>query len=240
MITSTGLEYFKNIYDVVPQWVQKMYDYNPAILDHYTNLRSEAMKAGSLSVKEKDTLLVGMNAARLYERSMVYHTKGAIDGGLTLPELVEYLLVSYLYNNEKALLVSVKSFDYALELLGIEKTTKILKSDSALDIISYYKSYLKQEERSYIEKIEELLKANDENALSKKLLENGFVSSQLKHALMVGIYTTVLQNQPVETWTVKARNIGVSEEQLAEVGYICLLTAGIPAWFEISDSLVQK
>ena len=37
-----------------------------------------------------------------------------------------------------------------------------------------------------------------------------------------------------------ARANGVSEAQLADVGFICLLTAGIPAWFEASDSLIEK
>ena len=106
---SKGLEYFKQVYDVVPGWVQKMHDYNPIILDHYTNLRGDIMKAGYLSVKEKDIFLVGINTARLYERSMVYHTKGSMDGGATLPELVEYLIVSYLYNGAKALKTGLKS-----------------------------------------------------------------------------------------------------------------------------------
>ena len=88
-----GLAYFKEVYDVVPGWVQKLHDYNPAVLDHYTSLRGEIMLDGALTRKEKDILLVGMNAARLYEKDVVYHTKGAIDFGATIPELVEYLLV---------------------------------------------------------------------------------------------------------------------------------------------------
>ncbi|MFJ7832162.1 hypothetical protein ACIQXU_18350 [Peribacillus sp. NPDC097284] len=61
-----------------------------------------------------------MNAARMYERSMVYHTKGAIDGGATLPELVEYLIVPYLYNGAQVLKIGIKSLEYALSLKGIE------------------------------------------------------------------------------------------------------------------------
>lgn len=48
---STGLDYFKKVYDVVPGWVQKMHDYNPSMLDHYTALRGAAMADGVLSVK---------------------------------------------------------------------------------------------------------------------------------------------------------------------------------------------
>lgn len=107
-MSSKGLAYFKKVYDQVPGWVQQMHDYSSNMLDQYTSLRGDIMKPGALSVKEKDILLVGMNAARLYERSMVYHTKGAIDGGASLPELAEYLLVSYLYNGEQALLTGLK------------------------------------------------------------------------------------------------------------------------------------
>ena len=60
---STGLDYFKKVYDIVPGWVQKMHDYNPAMLDHYTALRGAAMQQGYLSIKEKDILLVGMNCS---------------------------------------------------------------------------------------------------------------------------------------------------------------------------------
>ncbi|WP_342599191.1 hypothetical protein MHB48_17685 [Psychrobacillus sp. FSL H8-0483] len=39
------------------------------------------------------------------------------------------------------------------------------------------------------------------------------------------------------SWIEKARAVGATEADLADVGYICILTAGIPSWFEISDSL---
>ena len=49
---------------------------------------------------------------------MGYHTKGAIDFGSTIPELVEYFLVSYLYGGTDALKVSLEALSYALELKG--------------------------------------------------------------------------------------------------------------------------
>ena len=65
---SKGLAYFQQVYDEVPGWVQKMHDYSPVVLDHYTGLRGEIMQDGALSRKEKDVLLASMNAARLYPR----------------------------------------------------------------------------------------------------------------------------------------------------------------------------
>jgi alkylhydroperoxidase/carboxymuconolactone decarboxylase family protein YurZ len=57
---------------------------------------------------------------------------------------------------------------------------------------------------------------------------------------MTGIFITELKGKQVEKWMEAARENGASEEQLADVGFICLLTAGIPAWFEASDSLIEK
>ncbi|MEI2472008.1 hypothetical protein V8V75_20970 [Peribacillus frigoritolerans] len=57
---------------------------------------------------------------------------------------------------------------------------------------------------------------------------------------MTGIFITELKGKQVGEWMEAARVNGASEEQLAEVGLICLLTAGIPAWFEASDSLIEN
>ncbi|QDQ00411.1 carboxymuconolactone decarboxylase family protein [Lysinibacillus fusiformis] len=237
---ATGLEYFKKVYDVVPGWVQKMHDYNPAMLDHYTALRGAAMAPGVLSVKEKDILLVGMNAARHYARSMVYHTKGAIDGGATLEELIEYLLVAFNYGGEEALQIGLQSFEYALELTNIS-ADKISHEAPAIDIVRYYSTFAsKDKSKTYFEKLLSCFEAKDENALKHALLDGNVVSTQMKYILMTGIYTTVLKNAETDYWAKQSREIGVEEAQLAELGYICLLTAGIPSWFEISDALIQK
>lgn len=237
---STGLDYFKKVYDIVPGWVQKMHDYNPAMLDHYTALRGAAMAEGVLSVKEKDILLVGINAARHYARSMVYHTKGAIDGGATLEELAEYLLIAYNYGSEKALQIGLQSFDYALELTGTQ-AEKISHDAKAVDIVRYYAQFASTDaSKNYYEQLITLFEEENENALADKLLETNVVDEQMKYILMTGIYTTVLKNAETDYWAIKAREKGVDEPRLAELGYICLLTAGIPSWFEISDALIEK
>lgn len=233
---SNGLAYFKKVYDDVPGWVQKMHDYNTNALDHYTGLRSEIMKEGHLSTKEKDLLLVGMNAARLYERSMIYHTKGAIDGGATIPELVEYLLVSYLYNGDDALKIGIKSLEYALSLQGDLDIPEESYEPTFTRIIRL----LGNEDTSYIEKVMELVRSGGRHELEQQLLSEGIVSSKLKHLLVAGTYMTELRGDLAGRWMDAARVCGVTEEELAETGLICLLTAGIPAWFEASDSIEEK
>lgn len=237
---SKGLAYFKEVYDVVPGWVQKLHDYNPAVLDHYTSLRGEIMLDGALSRKEKDILLVGMNAARLYQRSMVYHTKGAIDFEATIPELVEYLLVPYLYNGADALKTGLKSLEYALSLKGVEATATISDEMDTEAVLKQYIELLDDKDSTFVEEVLEIYRSGDQAKLQEKLLSDAVVSKKMKHILMVGIYTTELQGQPVEKWMKEARKHGATEAQLADVGFICLLTAGIPAWFEASDSLIEK
>lgn len=237
---SEALKYFKKVYDVVPGWVQKMHDYQPEVLNHYTNLRGVIMTDGELSLKDKDILLVGMNEGRLYARSMVYHTKGAIDGGATLEELAEYLLVGYLVGGEKALQIGLQSFEYALELLGID-ADKISHDSRAEKIAEYYGSFVQDEQfRTYFEELALLFSEENNNALEEKLLSSNYIDKSMKHLMMTGIYTVKLDNSKTNEWAKKARKAGASEKQLAELGHICLLTAGIPAWFEISDALLEK
>ena len=231
-----GLAYFKKVYDDVPAWVQKMHDYNPNALDYYTRLRSVIMQEGHLSTKEKDLLLVGMNAARLYERSMLYHTKGAIDGGATIPELAEYLLVSYVYNGDDALKIGLESLEYAITL-----------QDSSVDLeasnettFSRMIRLLGNKDAGFIEKSGEFVRSGGRQELEQRLLSEGVVSAKLKHILVASIYMTELRGEFAGRWMATAREHGATEEELAEAGLICLLTAGIPAWFEASDSLLEK
>ena len=234
---SKGLAYFKEVYDEVPGWVQKMHDYSPVVLDHYTDLRGEIMQDGALSRKEKDVLLASMNAARLYARSMGYHTKGAIEFGTTIPELVEYFLVSYLYGGTAALKVSLEALAYALELKGKQMGQPEKDPETIEEIFETMIAWLGDEDTSFLETSLAVIQGGDNEKIEETLLGEGHVSTRMKHLNMVGNYITQLRGADAIPWIEKARAVGVSEAELADVGYICVLTAGIPAWFEISDSL---
>ena len=233
---SKGLAYFKEVYDEVPGWVQKMHDYSPVVLDHYTGLRGEIMQDGALSRKEKDVLLASMNAARLYARSMGYHTKGAIDFGSTIPELVEYFLVSYLYGGTDALKVSLEALSYALELKGKQVEQPEKDPETIEEIFQTMITWLGDEDTSFLVESLAIIQKGDKE-IEEKLLGEGHVSTRMKHLNMVGNYITQLRGEDAVAWMEKARAVGATEAELADVGYICILTAGIPAWFEISDSL---
>lgn len=234
---SKGLAYFKEVYDEVPGWVQKMHDYSPIVLDHYTGLRGEIMQDGALSRKEKDVLLASMNAARLYARSMGYHTKGAVDFGSTIPELVEYFLVSYLYGGTAALQVSLEGLAYALELKGQRVAQSEKDPETIEEVFETMITWLGDEDTSFLVDSLVIIQSGDKDKIEAKLLGDGHISTRMKHLNMVGNYITQLRGADAVTWIEKARAVGVTEAELADVGYICVLTAGIPAWFELSDSL---
>ena len=99
---------------------------------------------------------------------------------------------------------------------------------------------LGDEDTTFVKDVLNLVQTGEEETLKEKILSDGFVSKKLKHILMVGVYVTVLNGEEAGKWMKVARENGASEGELADVGYICLLTAGIPAWFEASDSLIEK
>ena len=232
---SEALEYFRKVYDIVPGWVQKMHDYSPEVLDTYTGIRGEIMQDGALSRKEKDVLIAGMNAARLYARSMVYHTKGAVDFGSTVPEIVEYFLTAYLYKGVPALQTAMEAVRYALELNG--KTAPATEGKDAPGLLREIIGWLDGEDTAYLEDVLALVESGDQDAVERKILEDGLVPARLKLLNMVGNYIVELDGKGAVPWMERARQAGASEAELADVGYICILTAGIPAWFELSDSL---
>ncbi|MFD6439492.1 carboxymuconolactone decarboxylase family protein [Peribacillus sp. NPDC060186] len=234
---SKGLAYFKEVYDTVPDWVQKMHDYSPRMLDTYTDIRGEAFIDAVLSRKEKDVLIASMNAARLYARSMVYHTKGAIDHGLSIPELAEYFLVAYLYNGTASLKTSLEAVSYALELKGVKVEQPSKEPESIEEIIDVIVTWMENEDTSFIVETLELIKSGNDQAIEEKILSNGKVPTRYKHLTMVGNYIVELRGKDAVPWIEKARQAGVSEADLADLGFICILTAGIPTWFELSDSL---
>jgi alkylhydroperoxidase/carboxymuconolactone decarboxylase family protein YurZ len=234
---SKGLEYFKEVYDAVPGWVQKMHDYSPEVLDHYTGLRGDIMQDGALSRKEKDVLLASMNAARLYARSMGYHTKGAIDFGTTIPELVEYFLVSYLYGGTAALKASLEALAYALELKGKRVDQPEKDPETIEEIFETMMTWIGDEDTSFLVTSLAAIQNGEKEKIEETLLGEGHVSTRMKHLNMVGNYITQLRGADAIPWIEKTRAVGATEAELADLGYICVLTAGIPAWFEISDSL---
>lgn len=229
---SEALEYFKKVYKDVPAWVQIMHDYNPNMLEYYTNIRSEAFKTAVLSDVEKDELIAAFNAGRLYDRSMVYHTQAALNKGSKLEDLVEYFLVAYVYKGQAALEHSLKAVaQYINDKEGDNKQPKAAYA-SLEEIIQELKEWTGA---PILDKV--LAHIDDPKEV---IMSAGSVSESRKYLAMVGMYITELDGPGAAPHVENARAHGVTEEELADLGYVIILTAGIPSWFELSDHLNKK
>lgn len=229
---SEALEYFKKVYKNVPDWVQIMHDYNPKMLEYYTNIRSEAFKSAVLTDKEKDEMIAAFNAGRLYDRSMIYHTQAAFNKGSKLEDLVEYFLVAYVYKGEQALIHSLKAIAKYLE----EKNGVITEQDSDYSSLEEILKELKKMSGAPI--LDKILENIED--IDKIIMSAGSVSESRKYLALVGMYITELDGAGAGPHVENARRHGVTEEELADLGYIIILTSGIPSWFELSDHLKTK
>lgn len=238
------LEYFKKVYDQVPDWVQAMHDYVPSALEYYTKLRNEIMVDGALSKKEKELILVGVNAARRYEKSMIFHTKGAVDSGATIEEIVEAITPCILSRGIPAWFEGVKAIDYAREYMGGKKTGENLVVSTPVDTFQTVDDavqYFKEEAGGTFPEWANKLKEEAEHALlhygqlRSGILKDGHLSRKMKELILVGINVSERYPKGVELHVNGARRFGATNAELAEVALVGLLTAGIPAWFEITD-----
>lgn len=233
----SGIDYFKSIYTELPKWVEIMHKYSPEMLNLYTEFRAEAFKDSVISALEKDELIACFNAGRLYKRSMILHTEGAINKGSKLEDAVEYMLISAYYNRKEALycgLFALKRYiERAREVeLEIKNDYSNLK-EIVLQINSWMKEY--EYDNSFITKVIEGLDEGKE--LRNLVFEEGNVSSKRKYLAYAGMFITELDGSNAKEAVDMAKNNGVTDNELAEMGYVILFTSGIPSWFEISDHL---
>ena len=229
---SEALEYFKKVYKDVPAWVQIMHDYNPKMLEYYTNIRSEAFQSAVLSDIEKAELIAAFNAGRLYDRSMVYHTQAALNKGSKLDDLVEYFLVAYVYKGKEALEHSLLAVAQYIN----DKDGKNLEPAANYETLEEVVNQLKEWTGAPI--LDNVL-ANLEDPKAV-IMAAGTVSESRKYLALVGMYITELDGKGAGPHVENARKHGVTEEELADLGYVIILTSGIPSWFELSDHLNTK
>ncbi len=146
-------------------------------------------------------------------------------------------MVSYHYGGTDALKVSLEALSYALELKDRSVKQPAKAPETIEEIIQTMITWLGDDDTSFLIDSLEIIKKGNSKEIESKLLGDGHVSTRMKHLNMVGNYITQLRGKDAVAWMEKAREVGATEEDLADVGYICILTAGIPSWFEISDSL---
>ena len=241
------LHYFQQVYGQVPDWVQKMHDYQPKALEYYTKLRNEIMVDGAVSKKTKELVLVGINAARRYERSMIYHTKGALDSGATIEELVEILTPCILSRGIPAWLEGIKAIQYAHDYTAKQngKPTAV-EGHRAFQCVGEAIVYFKRESGGQTPEWVQLMEKEAAHVLQHygslraSILKDGIVPRKVKEFVLIGINVSERYKEGVQIHITSAKNLGATDQEIAEITLTALLTAGIPAWFEGSDFLHFK
>ena len=235
-----GLAYFKAVYGTVPTWISSMHEHNPRMLKHYTDLRGEAFAAGALSSRDKDDLIMAVNVARLYAPSMLNHVKGMVAAGASMAEFIEYFWVAYCYQGDQALLMSTQALALALQLRGQTVPPALLLAQDVEAVLAQYQALTEPDQLNHLNRIIAYYQSNDRAALEQAVFEQGLLSSKIKLLAMLGNYMVNLQAAQASCWLTQARAAGVSDGELADLGFVCLLTAGIPAWFECCDLLTAS
>ncbi|MDF2713370.1 MAG: carboxymuconolactone decarboxylase [Paenibacillus sp.] len=241
------LDIYKKVYGAVPEWVAKMHQYAPKALEYYTKLRDQILIDGSVSKKEKELILVGINAARRYERSMIYHTKGAIDSGATIEEIADILAVCIISRGIPAWLTGIQALQYAVSYTGKEQEE--VKDSESLNEASAstedYLRYYEQEAGTVPDWVKLLNRASPSvlrryTDLRRTVLRDHAASRKLKELVLVGINVAERYPEGVRIHVQGAKKWGATDADIAEVSLVALLTAGIPAWFEGSDFLPES
>lgn len=234
----SAIEYFREVYGEVPNWVQVMYDYNPDMLEYYTQFRNVAFKDDVLTAAEKDILIAAMNAGKLYERTMIAHTEAGTRKGATFEEFVEYFLVAYVYGGYKSLEISLKALAANLKLSDDIDLEIKSSYTSAQEILEELIRQTPGKDHSFINKVLDGMR--DKTLVRDIIFSDGHVSKARKYLAHVGMYTTEMRGKDAEQAIIEAREHGVTDAELADMGYIIIFTAGIPTWFELSDHLEPK
>ena len=232
-----GLAYFKQVYGNVPAWIEAMHTHNPRMLAFYTQLRGEAFAEGALSVRDKDDLIMAVNVARLYAPSMLNHVKGMVGAGASFAELIEYFWVAYCYQGDAALLISTQALALALELRGVPVPPTLAHAHTASEVLALYQALIEVEHLPHLQHLISCYHAQERAALEQAVFYQGVLPSKIKLLAMLGNHIVALQAASAHRWLRQARAAQVSDAELADLGFVCLLTAGIPAWFECCELL---
>lgn len=240
------LQAFREIYNEVPDWVVAMHETVPDALRHYTELRTTVMKNGALSRKEKELILIGVNAARRYETSLLYHVKGAMDAGATSSEVADTVLTAVISRGLPAWLEGQKAVTFALdyEAQRGENTDpqRELSLQPPLLTIEDCDAYCVS---TFGGIPEWALKMRDFQPdvlvsymnLRKGTLRDNQIPAKLKELVLVAINAAERYELGVAIHTKGAFAQGVTKAELAECLLTAVLTAGIPAWFTGYDFL---
>jgi alkylhydroperoxidase/carboxymuconolactone decarboxylase family protein YurZ len=88
------MQYFRIRFGEMPSWIDQLGKKYLLLLKNYQLMRNSSVDDMLLCRKVKELVLVGVNAAGLYDEGMKIHMNGALQAGSSKEEIVEALLVS--------------------------------------------------------------------------------------------------------------------------------------------------
>jgi|SRR5699024_1928023 len=225
----------KNMFEEVPKNYQ-------STLEHFANFQQEVMKNGQISKKNKELILIGVNAARRYEKSMLHHAKNAVDEGATVHECIEILTPCILSRGIPAWLEGFKAIQYVKEYCQSTTTDSVqdgmnIHFQEIDEALTYFKEEAGGAKADWVKVMED---AAPEvllhyGSLRASILQDGVVSRKLKEFVLVAINVAERYEKGIELHANSARKLGATDKELAEVILLGCLASGLPAWLEGSE-----
>ncbi|MGC8567510.1 MAG: carboxymuconolactone decarboxylase family protein [Caldisphaera sp.] len=216
-------------YGEYPDWAIMLKKYSQEIYFNYLDLRQNILKDGILTKKEKNLILVGVNAAKRYMPSMMGHTKIAILYGATPSEIAEVVLIGIISRGIPSWIVGKNAVSYAEQITKVKVQLK-------------GKKITEETEPSWLIELKAISKEIGDNysKLRIKLLQDGHVSHLLKELILAGINLVDGYEEGVRLHIKNSVKLGATKQHLFELSTTLLLTAGIPVWFNILPFIKQQ
>ena len=146
-----------------------------------------------------------------------------------MAEFIGYFWVAYCCQGEQALLLSTQALALVLQLRGQTVPPALLLAQDVEAVLAQYQTLTESAQLNHLNRIIACYQANDRAALEQAVFEQGLLPSKIKLLAMLGNYVVTLQAAQASRWLTRARAAGVSDGELADLGFVYLLTAGIPA-----------
>ena len=151
-----------------------------------------------------------------------------------MAEFIEYFWVAYCYQSDQALLLSTQAVALVLQLRGQTVPPALLLAQDVGAVLTQYQVLTEPTQLSYFNHIIACYQANDRAVLEQAVFEQGLLPSKIKLLAMLGNYVVNLQAAQANQRLTRARAAGVSDGELADLGFVCLLTAAYPLGLNVA------
>lgn len=194
-------------------------------------LMEKTLSEGHLTRKEKEMILVGINAVILKEEETVKHALAAQKEGALVEEVAEILLGAIVTRGLTAWLVGVKALDAMLENQEGPADEVALEEVAEIKDLEDAKEYLAGE-NGKVSNWAALMEQYNPDALLNYtrlrtfLLNDQYVSRKVKEYVIIGLNLALGYNTGLSVHIEAAMKEGATKEQIQEVFHVALLYMG--------------